>query len=179
MQRSEAATPRHAAATENQRAQKARQTSTPLSPLLRFVFPSPLRCRGRCRAAPLRRHLPPDSAAASRSPARALLSSRTLASTGQGILLLRRDPRGHGAPASSAPQIRRCSSPAAASTRHRRAGAAAARWWRSAARSSSSRRLQVTLWCRGAAFKLADSAILGLGALGRASRMVPATRSWV
>ena len=82
-------------------------------------------------------------------------------------------------PASSPPQIRRCSSPAAASTRHRRAGAAAARWWRSAARSSSSRRLQVTLWCRGAAFKLADSAILGLGALGRASRMVPAMRSWV
>ena len=78
-----------------------------------------------------------------------------------------------------APSICRCSSPAAASTRHPCAGAAAARWWRSAARSSSSRRLQVTLWCRGAAFKLADSAILGLGALGRASRMVPAMRSWV
>jgi len=84
MQRSEAATPRHAAATENQRAQKARQTSTPLSPLLRFVFPSPLRCRSRFRAAPLRRPLPPGSATASRSPARALLSSRALlASTGQ------------------------------------------------------------------------------------------------
>ncbi|KAK8455444.1 hypothetical protein SEVIR_4G165026v4 [Setaria viridis] len=40
--RSEAATPRHAAATENQRARKGRQTSTPPSPLLRFVFPQPV-----------------------------------------------------------------------------------------------------------------------------------------
>ena len=58
----------------------------------------------------------------SRSPARALLSSRTLASTGQ-----RHPPPPSRSvrprpPASSAPQIRRCTSPAAASTCHRRRG---------------------------------------------------------
>ena len=58
----------------------------------------------------------------SRSPARALLSSRTLASTGQ----RHPPPPSRSArprpPASSAPQIRRCTSPAAASTCHRRRG---------------------------------------------------------
>jgi hypothetical protein len=126
-----AATPRHAAATENRGPQKADEDRPPLhllflsassssSPLritLPLPLPLPLPLLGFVFLSP--RHL-------LQSPA----SSSAVASSPLPVysFLLRRDPRGHR-PRLVAPQIRRCSSPAAALIRHLRAGATAFHWW--------------------------------------------------